>query len=152
MNEAIAELHNRYIRVIDDGELEAWPELFTEDGLYRIITRENFDANLPLAVMECQGRGMMHDRVTGYRRINVFEPQRYLHQTSGLQIEMLGANHARCRSNYSVIRTTGDGNMTLFSAGQYHDEIFVRQDRAQFIQRIVIPDSRRIDTLLVIPL
>jgi anthranilate 1,2-dioxygenase small subunit len=152
MHEAIAALHNRYIRVIDDGDLEAWPELFLDDGLYRIITRENFDAGLPLAVMECQGRGMMQDRVTSFRRINVFEPQRYLHQTSGLSIEMVGPFHARCRSNYSVIRTLGDGSMMIFSAGQYQDEIFIRQDRAMFRQRIVIPDSRRVDTLLVIPL
>lgn len=53
--------------------------------------------------------------------------------------------------NYSKGATL-DGAMTIFSAGQYHDEVFVRQDQAFFRQRLVIPDSRRIDTLLVIPL
>lgn len=152
MNEAIAALHNRYIRVIDDGDLDAWPALFLDDGLYRIVTRENFDAGRPLAILECQGRATMQDQVARFRQASAAGPERYLHQISGLSIEMIGPFHARCRSNYTVIRTVPDGSMTIFSAGQYHDEIFLRQDRALFRQRTVIPDSRRVDAPLAIPL
>jgi anthranilate 1,2-dioxygenase small subunit len=86
----IEALHTRYIQSIDQDQLEDWPDLFIETGLYKIITRENFDQGLPLAVMECRSRGMMQDRVTGLRRINFYEPQRYLHQISGLTIDPVG--------------------------------------------------------------
>ncbi len=148
----IEALHTRYIQVIDDDRLEEWPGLFTETCLYKIITRENFDQGLPLGVMECRSRGMMQDRVTGLRRINVFEPQRYLHQISGLTIEPAGQNRVTCRSNYLVVRTMSDGAMTLFSAGVYLDKIVLDDDSARFEERIVVADSRRIETLLVIPL
>jgi anthranilate 1,2-dioxygenase small subunit len=145
-------LHTRYIRAIDDDQLEDWPGLFTENCLYKIVTRENFEQGLPLAVMECRSRGMLQDRVTGYRRINVFEPQRYSHQISGLTVESVDERTVKCRSNYLVVRTVVDGTMSLFSAGIYLDKVVIEPDGALFEERIVIPDSRRIETLLVLPL
>jgi anthranilate 1,2-dioxygenase small subunit len=148
----IEALHTRYIRAIDDDQLEDWPGLFTENCLYKIVTRENYEQGLPLAVMECRSRGMLQDRVTGYRRINVFEPQRYSHQISGLTVESVDERTVKCRSNYLVVRTVVDGTMSLFSAGIYLDKVVIEPDGALFEERIVIPDSRRIETLLVLPL
>ena len=148
----VEDLHARYVRAIDDDRIEDWPDLFTEDGLYRIITRENYDQGLPLAIMECQGRRMMNDRVTGLRKINVYEPQRYAHQTSGLLIDEVTDERVRCRSNHLVIRTMATGAMTVFATGVYLDTIAIQGDSARFAERIVVTDSRQIDTLLVIPL
>ncbi len=148
----IEDLQARYIRLIDDDRIEEWPELFTDYCLYRITTRENFDKGLALGLMECQGQGMLADRVTGLRKINVYEPHRYSHQISGLLIESFDGETAVCRSNYLVIRTMADGDMSIFSAGVYLDKIALDPDGARFEERIVVADSRRIDTLLVIPL
>ena len=148
----VEELHIRYIRCIDDDRLEEWPGLFTDPCLYKIITRENFDQGLPLGLMECRSRGMLLDRVTGLRRINVFEPQRYLHQICGLTIEGLADGSVLCKSNYLVIRTVSDGSMSVFSAGVYLDKVVFEGDVARFAERVVIPDSRRVETLLVIPI
>jgi anthranilate 1,2-dioxygenase small subunit len=148
----IEDLHTRYIHTIDDDRLEDWPDLFTDKCLYKIITRENFDQQMPLAIMECHSRGMLQDRVTGLRRINVYEPQRYLHQTSGLAVERIDQRTVKCRSNYLVVRTLLDGSMSIFAAGIYLDRIVLDADGAKFEERLVITDSRRIETLLVIPL
>jgi anthranilate 1,2-dioxygenase small subunit len=152
----IEALHAHYIRVIDDGLWEEWPRLFTEACVYKIVTRENFDRGLPLSVMECHSRGMLQDRVTGLRSINVFEPHRYLHQISGLAIEKLmesvDGGSVQCKSNYVVIRTMLDGTMSIFSAGVYLDKIALGPEGARFEERLVIADSRRIETLLVLPL
>jgi len=147
----IEALNTRYIRAIDDDALEEWPKLFTEECLYRITTRENFSQNLPLPLMECASRGMLIDRVFGYRRVNVYEPQRYTHLLSGLVIEPIDATHIRCRQNYAVIRTMVTGEMIIFSCGVYHDRM-VLGDEAMFAERIVVQESRRVDTLLVIPI
>ena len=149
---AVEDLHTRYIRAIDDDRIEEWPELFTDPCLYRIVTRENFEMGLPLAVMECNSRGMLLDRITGLRKINVYEPQRYLHMTSGLVVEPVAEGKVRARSNYTVVRTLGDGSMTVFSAGVYQDLIVIAGEDARFEERVVVQDSRRVETLLVIPL
>jgi anthranilate 1,2-dioxygenase small subunit len=148
----IEELNTRYIRAIDDDQLEAWPELFTEKCLYRIITRENFDRGFTTPLMECASRGMLVDRVTGYRRVNIYEPQRYTHMLSGLMLEAIDATHIACRQNYLVVRTMVMGEMSIFSAGLYLDRVVLSENGATFEERIVVQESRRVDTLLVIPL
>jgi anthranilate 1,2-dioxygenase small subunit len=152
----IEALQTRYIRIIDDNRIEDWPKLFTPTCLYRIVTRENHSQGLPLSVMECRSRGMMEDRVTGLRRINVYEPQRYTHQISALEIkdeiEAESETRFKCRSNYLVVRTSSDGSMTVFSTGVYLDTVVVEGDIALFEERIVVQESRRVDTLMVIPL
>jgi anthranilate 1,2-dioxygenase small subunit len=152
LRRVVEELHARYIRIIDDDRIEEWPDLFTDPCLYRITTRENFEMRLPLAIMECTSRGMLLDRITGLRRINVYEPQRYLHFTSGLAIERLSYGKVKVRSNYLVMRTLGDGSMIPFSAGIYEDRIHIETNNAKFEERIVVQDSRRVETLIVIPL
>lgn len=149
----VLHLHNRYVRIIDDDRLEEWPGLFVPDGSYSITTRENFERGLPLALMSCQGRGMMHDRVTGLRKINVFEPQRYHHQISGLEAEVLEDGGIRCVSGFMVVRTMHAGATLLFATGVYQDLLKLDDDGEwRFAERRVITDSRQTDTLLVIPL
>ncbi len=148
----IEELNTRYIRAIDDDQLEAWPELFTEHCLYKIITRENFARGFSLPLMECAGRGMLQDRVTGYRRVNVYEPQRYTHMVSGMTLERLDPTHIACKQNYLVVRTMITGEMMIFSTGVYLDRVVLVAQGAKFEERIVVQESRRVDTLLVIPL
>jgi anthranilate 1,2-dioxygenase small subunit len=145
-------LNTRYIRAIDDDQLELWPDFFVENCVYKVVTRENFSRGLPLPVMECSSRGMLLDRVTGYRRVNVYEPQRYTHMLSGLTIATLDAERVTCRQNYLVVRTMVSGEMSIFSCGTYLDRVLLGADGAKFEERIVVQESRRIDTLLVIPL
>lgn len=146
-------LHDRYIRLIDDDRLEDWPGLFTADGIYEITTRENEARGLPLALMSCHGRGMMQDRVTGYRRINVYEPHRYHHQLSGLEIEQLPDGRLRTTCGFLVIRTMHTGAIAIFASGVYYDVIVQEQDGSlRLAQRRAVTDSRQTDTLLVIPL
>ncbi len=148
----IQQLQTRYVQVIDDDRMEEWPQLFTTDGRYTITTRENHRARLPLALYSCEGHGMLQDRVTGYRRINVYEPQCYRHQISALEVEADSTRGWRCRSNFLVVRTLQRGDMSVFATGCYVDRIVDEGDVLKFAERLVITDSRQTDTLLVIPL
>lgn len=149
----VRDLHERYLRLIDDDRLEEWPGLFTPGGLYTITTRENHARGLPLALMSCKGQGMMKDRVTGLRRINVYEPHRYHHQQSGLQCELQADGTVRCVSGFLVVRTMHSGAISIFATGVYHDLIVEGEaGELRFAERSAITDSRQTDTLLVIPL
>lgn len=149
----VRELHDRYIRVVDDDRLEDWPGLFMPDGLYTVTTRENHARGLPLALMSCKGQGMMLDRVTGLRKINVYEPHCYHHQLSGLQSEQLASGAVRCLSGFLVVRTMHTGAISIFATGVYQDVVVENAGgELRFAERRVITDSRQTDTLLVIPL
>ncbi len=148
----IEDLHARYVRCIDDDRLEAWPELFTDPCRYQITTRENVMRNLPLGLLECTSRGMLRDRIEALRRVNVYEPHTYAHHISALEVRPRDDGTFTARSNYLVVRTSAEGEMVLFSTGVYADIIEIAGDTARLRERVVIAESRRIDTLLVLPL
>ncbi len=152
VRDAIARLNCAYGHIIANDELERWPALFTEDAGYQILTRTDFDAGRPLGVWYCDNRAMLEDRVSSIREVNVYEPQAYRHVIGATEI--LGFDHGawRTQTGYFVVRTMHDGEMTLFSAGRYLDDVVVEGNAAHFRKRLVITDSARYDTLLVIPL
>ena len=142
-----------YIGCIDDDALERWPAFFTEDGLYRIISRENYRQSMPASFFYCQGQGMMQDRITALRRANVYEPHMYRHLASGTRlIAEEPSGGWRFHTNFQVIRTMHTGEMTLFAVGVFDDVIVEQSGALLFQSRVVVCDSSRIDTLLVIPI
>ncbi len=141
-----------YAHAIDADRLETWPDFFTEDAHYRVCTRENFELGLPLCVMSCNGRGMLRDRISALRTANVFEPHVYCHMIGALRILERERDHVKTESNVQVIRTMADGAMMIFACGRSLDTLFTGCDPIRLSERIVILDSRQIDTLLVIPL
>ena len=148
----IEALNADYIHCIDDDRLEEWHEFFVDDGIYRVTTRENTDLNLPVSLIYCEGRGMFHDRISALRTANIFEPHTYCHMVSALQIQESEGGVYRTKSNFSITRTMAEGGMMTFACGRYLDTIVEEGDVLRFRERNVILESRRIDTLLVIPI
>ena len=148
---AIEDLMSDYAYALDDDALERWPEFFTEDAKYKIISRENHEAGMALGIMSCDGRGMMQDRILALRTANVFEPHTYCHLLGPTRIEA-GDDTYRARTNFSVIRTMQDGSSTRYATGKYVDHCVIDTGVARLQSRTVVLESRRIDVLMVIPL
>jgi 3-phenylpropionate/cinnamic acid dioxygenase small subunit len=141
-----------YVHALDSDRLEEWPDFFVEDASYQVITRENVERGLPLAVMSCQGRGMFRDRISALRTANIFEPHVYCHILGSLRILENTEGAIQTESRFNVIRTMADGAMSLFACGHSRDRFVDGASGLKLAERIVILDSRQVDTLLVIPL
>ncbi len=149
---AITALIAEYAHCIDDDRIEDWPTLFTDPCLYKITTRDNFARGLPACIMLCDSRGMLMDRVVSVRSANVFEPHRYRHIVSCIQVIEAASDWWRLRSNYLVTRTMLDGTMVVFSTGEYQDRIVLSDGEFRFNERIVICDHGMINNLIALPL
>jgi anthranilate 1,2-dioxygenase small subunit/terephthalate 1,2-dioxygenase oxygenase component beta subunit len=148
----VQDLNARYAQAIDDGELEAWPDFFAEDGRYRVTTAENFERGLPLGMIHATSRAMLRDRVRALRDANVYEAQRYRHVVGVPLITADGEGVVAARTSFLVARVMHTGETALFATGRYHDRIVREGGAARFAEKLVILDSRLIDTLLAIPL
>lgn len=145
-------LYTAYAHCLDDDRLEDWPEFFTDDCTYRVTSAENYEAGLPLGIIYATSKNMLVDRVMALRRANIYEPQRYRHVISCLQIEKAEPDALDAVANFLVVRTMQDGAMVLFAAGRYRDRVMRADGGWKFGERLVILDSRQIDTLLALPL
>jgi anthranilate 1,2-dioxygenase small subunit len=149
---AVERLQARYAACIDDDRLEAWPNFFTEPCRYQIISRENYERKLPVGVFFANSRGMLEDRVQALREANIYEAQRYRHILSPTLLMGVENGTVAAQTNYQVIRILEDGATMIFSTGRYLDRIAMAGAEPLFAEKLVICDSRRIDTLLAIPL
>ena len=53
-----------YAAALDEERFDDWVALFeTQDCRYEVLSRENRDLGLPLAIMGCYSHGMIRDRV-----------------------------------------------------------------------------------------
>jgi anthranilate 1,2-dioxygenase small subunit len=149
---AVENLLARYVHALDDDRLEEWPDFFVEEGRYRITTAENLERRLPLPIIYADSRAMLRDRVSALRHANIYESQRYRHGVSSVLVERIDGRRARATSNFQVVRIMHSGESTLFASGRYLDRILLNGKAPQFEERIVVLDSRSVDTLLAIPI
>ncbi|HXC26488.1 MAG TPA: aromatic-ring-hydroxylating dioxygenase subunit beta [Stellaceae bacterium] len=145
-------LYADYAHCLDNDELEAWPDFFTDDCRYRITSAENFEAGLPLGIVYATSRAMLVDRVMALRKANIYEPQRYRHLIGAIKIGAEETGELPVVANLIVVRTMQDGAMIVFAAGRYVDRLTRRGNDWKFAKKEVVLDSRQIDTLLAIPL
>ena len=145
-------LYTEYAAVLDSDRLEDWPEFFTEECHYRVTSAENYEAGRPLGLIYASSKAMLRDRVSALREVNIYEPQRYRHLISGIRILKAAHDALDLEANFLVVRTMQDGTMILFAAGRYVDRVAHTDTGWKFASKIVVLDSRQIDTLLAIPL
>jgi 3-phenylpropionate/cinnamic acid dioxygenase small subunit len=148
----IQHLLRDYCHALDDGEVGRWSGFFQADATYQITTRENIASGYPLGIILCEGRGMMDDRIKALKTANIFESHTYCHITGPLDVREEFEDRHTVRSNFAVYRTMYTGQMELFATGKYLDVVDTGGAQALFAERVVVLDSRCIDTLLVYPL
>ena len=152
LRQGVQELIAAYAECIDDDRLEEWPDFFVENCRYLITSRQSHEAGYRHGVVYAASRGMLVDRILALRRANIFEPHRYRHLVGPARIERVEDGIAEARANFLAVRIMHSGDSSLFATGRYLDRIEIAGSEFKFLERIVVLDSQKIDTLLVIPL
>src|SRR6202521_4118217 len=148
----IEERYNEYSHALDDGVLEQWPDFFTEDCLYQIVSRENRERGLPLALMRCESKAMLTDRVVTIRQRQMFAPRALRHLVSSLRIAPTTADGVDVQANYAVLQTLVDDETRILSAGRYIDTLVRDGDVLKFKSRTCVYDTVLVPNSLIYPL
>lgn len=149
---ALAQLYADYAAALDAGDWERWPGFFTEDGVYRLVPRENHERGFPLATLAFDSRGMLEDRVYGIRETLFHDPY-YQRHVIGVP-RVLQADLARwhCEANYAVFRTKLSEPTTVFNVGRTLDVVVRTAEGLRFARREVIYDSEMIPNSIIYPI
>jgi 3-phenylpropionate/cinnamic acid dioxygenase small subunit len=141
-----------YIRCIDTGALESWPDFFLDDCLYKVTTAENHKAGFAAGVIYADSKAMLSDRILALRQANVYEKQNYRHIVGLPNVVKNGGDTAECETPFIVVRIMHDGQTDVFATGVYLDTLRDAGGQLKFAQRVVVCDSSRFDTLVALPL
>ena len=156
---AIADLNADYAACLDERRFDDWPDFFTDDCVYKLQPRENFDRGLPLATMALESKGMLRDRVYAATETLFHIPYATRHVIGWPRV-CIAENTAddgdvvAAEANYIVIRVRENEMPEVFSAGRYIDRIVrdAATERLRFRQRLCIFDSALIANSIIYPI
>ncbi len=152
----LEDLYAQYAEYLDEGPLDQWPTLFAQEAVYRIVTRENFERELPLAIILCEGRAAIEDRVYAIENTVFALPRRARHLVSGLRAKpdpSETTEHWLVTANFAVFETLEERHTGCHATGRYQDRLTrSAEGRLQFLSKLAICDSALVPNSLVTPL
>jgi len=153
LHREIEDFNSAYAAALDDGRLNDWTEMFTDDAFYVIISRENADRGMPVGLVYCENKGMIQDRAFAVEKTEMFAP-RYLRHIIG-NTQVLGEEHngdIRARANYVVVQVLFDRpEAKLHQVGVYHDKFRRVGSELKLAERRCVYDNLLVDNALCLP-
>ena len=148
----LADLYCAYDDALNDGAFERWPELFVEACVYKVIPRENAELGLPVALIYCESRDMLIDRVVALRETALYSPRIARRITSGVCVRAIGVDGLHLTANFAVFQTLPDQPSELFLCGRCQDRVVEEGGVPRFAERLCIYDATVVPTSLVYPI
>jgi 3-phenylpropionate/cinnamic acid dioxygenase small subunit len=149
--DSLRDFYDEYYSALDDLRLREWPEFFTEDCIYRVIPRENYEAGYTLSTIYAESRGMLIDRVLGLTRTQMYAPRYYRRFPGVPRIVSREGEGVRTRHNLLVVQTLIDKKTEIVLSAVCHDVVVTDDERLRLRERIVVFDSEMIPNSLIYP-
>jgi salicylate 5-hydroxylase small subunit len=148
----IQQLYANYAIAVDSGQWDLWPEFFTEQCVYRLQPRENYERGFPLATLSLTSKGMLKDRVYGITETLYHDPYYQRHVVGAPVVRKVEAGKIYSEANYAVFRTKYDKESTVFNVGRYLDIIVQTPEGLKFAERLCVYDSEMIPNSIIYPI
>jgi anthranilate 1,2-dioxygenase small subunit len=142
-----------YGALLDLGHYGDWLALFAQECRYSVMPRENYDAGLPVALVLCDSRAMLEDRIQALREANKYNIHIDRH-VIGLP-RILGGNAGggiAIEAPFAVYQTDQEGETRLFATGLYRDRLERAGAGLRIADKLVLLDTSAVPTLLATPL
>ncbi len=149
---AVQDLYTDYASCVDDTKFEKWAEFFAKQCEYRIVSRENFDAGLPMSALSLEGQAMLKDRIYGMNDTMFHAPYLQRHVVGAPRIISLSDGVINSEANYVVLRTKLDSFSEVFNTGRYIDTIVNEDGRLKFRKRVCVFDGDLVPNSIVYPI
>lgn len=149
---AVQDLYNDYAACVDNTRFEAWPDFFTDECIYRIVSRENYDVGLPSSSLMLESRAMLLDRVYGMNETIYHAPYLQRHVIGIPRIHSAEGGVIRAEANYVLLGTKLDAPSEVFNTGRYLDTIVTENGKLKFKERVCVFDGELVPNSIVYPI
>ena len=149
---AVESFNVDYCLALDEGRLYDWEKFFTEDCLYIILARENFDAGLPVGLVYCEGKAMIQDRATTILEKSMFAPRYLRHFVTNTFVRPSEDGEIHAGANYQLTQVLMDKPAaTLHQVGRYVDRFVLEDGALKLRERRCVYDNLLLENSLVYP-
>ena len=145
MHDLLAE----YGALIDLAKFDEWLDLFAEECRYQVLPRENFDRGLPAALVYCDSRAMLEDRIRALREANKYNIHIDRHV---IGLPRIFDNGLEVEAPFAVYQTDQEGATRLFATGLYRNRLEISGLRLKIRDKLILLDTFAVPSLLATPL
>lgn len=149
---AVCDLLAEYGALIDLAKFDEWLGLFAAECRYQIVPRENFDRGLPAALVFCDSRAMLEDRIRALREANKYNIHTDRHVIGLPRVFDDGPDGPRVEAPFAVYQTDQEGETRLFATGLYRDRLQASGQRVTIRDKLILLDTFAVPSLLATPL
>ncbi len=149
---AIGDLYAEYGALLDAGDYDAWVGLFAATSSYYVVPRENEVQGLPAALVFCDSRAVLEDRIQALREANKYNIHHDRHLIGLLRILGEDGGIVTVEAPFAVYQTDQEGATHLFATGLYRDRLVSEGGRLKIREKRVLLDTFAVPTLLATPL
>ena len=150
--DTIIELFAEYGARLDAGRYQDWLDLFAEECRYQVLPRENADAGMPVALIFCDSRAMLEDRLRALQEANKYNLHTDRHLIGLPRIAASDAAGTDVEAPFAVFQTDQEGGTTLFATGLYRDRLVTERGSLRIRDKFVLLDTFAVPSLLATPL
>ena len=146
---AVHALLAEYSGLIDAEKFDEWLRLFAEECRYQIIPRENFDRGLPAALVLCDSRAMLEDRIRALREANKYNIHTDRHV---IGLPRILKDSLAIEAPFAVYQSDQEGETNLFATGLYRDQLEPAGRHFKIRDKLILLDTLAVPSLLATPL
>lgn len=148
----LLDLFATYGALIDSVDFDAWLDLFAQTCSYHIVPRENYEKGLPAALVFCDSRSLLEDRIRALREANKYNIHTDRHLIGLPRVIGNEMGETLVEAPFAVYQTDQDGETRLFATGLYRDWITFEAGHPKFRGKFVVLDTFAVPSLLSTPL
>lgn len=149
---AIHELLAEYGALLDLAKYDEWLGLFAAECRYNVVSRENLDRGLPAALIFCDSRAVLEDRIRALREANKYNIHTDRHIIGLPRLLPAGAEGPVVEAPFAVFQTDQEGETRLFATGLYRTRLEFTPASLKIRDKLVLLDTFAVPTLLATPL
>ncbi|MEA2896813.1 MAG: anthranilate 1,2-dioxygenase small subunit [Bradyrhizobium sp.] len=142
----------QYGFLVDSGKYEEWLDLFSPRCSYYVKPRENHELGLDAALIYCDSRSMLEDRIQALRIASKYNIHNDRHIIGLPRIVSNGSDGISVEAPFAVYQTEQEGDTRLFATGLYRDRLERSGQDFKISEKMVLVDSFAIQSLLATPL
>jgi 3-phenylpropionate/cinnamic acid dioxygenase small subunit len=147
----IKDLYDAYSAALDEGRYGDWVSFFTDDAVYRLVPKENYDRNLPIAIIYCEGKGMIEDRAFTTVETTIAQTRSLRHFVTGIAVRQVVEGGYEVGANFLVVQTMLDRGTEIVMSGRYVDRVVQDGQRFLFARKTCVSDTLLYPTSVVAP-
>jgi anthranilate 1,2-dioxygenase small subunit len=116
------------------------------------VPRDNYERGLPAALMFCDSRAMLEDRIRALCEANKYNIHSDRHLIGLPRLVGSERDETLVEAPFAVYQTDQEGETRLFATGLYRDRIVCEAGNLKFRDKLVLLDTFAVPSLLATPL